>query len=350
MNAKEIYVDGSWGEGGGQVLRTALALSVITGRPLRMVNIRARRSRPGLQPQHLAAVRATASICRGRLEGDAEGSRQITLQPGPPRPGEYAFDVGAGRGSAGSAVLVFQTLLLPLALAGGTSRVVLRGGTHNPWAPPFPYLERVFLRVVAACGLHARVQLEQAGWYPVGQGEFRAEVGPCAGLRPLQLVEGGPVTRLACYSASSGLPAHVKRRQAARAQSRLQPLHRPVEVEEEELPSPGVGSVLFVHVERKQGCGGFTGLGARGKPAERVADEACTAAVSFLQSDAAVDSYLADQLALPLALASGVSRYRTPIVTEHLRTNLWVIAQFLPIRWEVDDTAGLVTIEGAGGC
>ena len=334
---EEVSLDGSLGEGGGQVLRTSLALSIITRRPLCLSNIRARRPKPGLQPQHLAAVRAAARISSGSVTGDAIGSQQIQFSPGSVGAGPYAFDVG----TAGSSTLVFQTVFLPLALSGGTVSAAFRGGTHNPWAPAFPYLDRVFLPAVRGIGLEGTLRLERAGWYPRGQGEFEARITPGQGPQPLRLENRGALQRVTCYSASSGLPEHVRQRQADHAAKRPRSRRLKARVEQEDLPSPGVGSVLFLLAEFDGCAAGFTGLGARGKPAERVADEACEALFAFLDvPDAPVDPHLADQIALPLALAAGESRYRTSQVTGHLLTNLHMIGQFLPIRWHVDAPEG----------
>lgn len=337
---EEISIDGSVGEGGGQVLRTSLALSALTGRPFRLFNIRAGRPKPGLQAQHLTAVRAAASICGAEVKGDSLGSQELYFRPGPVCAGHYTFNVGAERASAGSATLVFQTVFLPLAMADGPSHLTLIGGTHNPWAPPFPYLERVFLPAMRTLGLQASVRLERAGYYPVGQGMFFAQIHPANTVRPLVLEERGSLRDLVIYSASSNLPEHVRKRQADRALDRLRSQGLRPRVNTEELPSRGIGSILFVEAQFEGASAGFTGLGARGKPAEKVADEACDAFLAFLQTGAPVDPHLADQIVLPLALACGASCFRTSRVTQHLLTNLQVIAHFVPIRYAVEGEEG----------
>ena len=195
-----IRIDGSHGEGGGQILRTALSLSAITGQAMRIERIRAGRKNSGLRPQHLTAVRAAAAICEAHLEGDEVGSQTLLFEPRQsPRPGYYEFDVreAAKGGSAGSVTLIFQTLLLPLALAGGKSEIILRGGTHVAWSPPFHYLQYVYLPAVARLGIEARVELRRWGWYPVGGGEIRAVV---TGKRR------NSSTMMASEMSSTGLP------------------------------------------------------------------------------------------------------------------------------------------------
>ncbi|MDH7485800.1 MAG: RNA 3'-terminal phosphate cyclase [Anaerolineae bacterium] len=361
-----IHVDGSYGEGGGQILRTSLSLSAITGQPLCIERIRAGRRQPGLRPQHLTAVRAAATICGARLQGDTVGSPTLVFEPQHrPQAGRYEFDVrqAAQGGSAGSVTLIFQTLLLPLALAEGSSELILHGGTHGAWSPPFHYLQHVYLPMVARLGIRASVELRRWGWYPQGNGEIKATVrghgsgdrgyGPGdwrwspdpSPLTPMTLVERGALKRLWGLSATSNLPTHVRERMRKRALERLLPAGVRAEIELVDAPSPGPGAGLFLFAEYEGVASelvtaGFSGFGRQGKPAEAVADEAVEAFLAYHQSGAPVDPHLADQLILPLALSGGAAIFRTSEVTRHLLTSVWVVGQFLDVEVRVEGEMG----------
>jgi len=340
-----ITIDGSYGEGGGQVLRTSLALAAITGQPVRLERIRAGRRKPGLMPQHLTGVRAIARVCDAGVEGDRLDSQTLTFVPrSAPKAGDYTFDVGqaARGGSAGAVSLIFQTVLLPLALAGGTSHLTLIGGTHVAWSPPFDYLKRVYLPTLARMGIGARVNLEKWGWYPLGGGLVRATIqGQEAGkLVGLDLWERGELLRVRGLSASSNLPRHIQERQERAALQMLRSGGVNARIDLLDAPSKGQGTVVFLWAEFANAVAGFTSLGERGKPAEQVAEEAARDLLDFLHSSAALDRYLADQLVLPLALAAGPSRFTTEKVTSHLLTNAWVVNQFFPGRVQVEGEEG----------
>ncbi|RUM87024.1 MAG: RNA 3'-phosphate cyclase [Thermodesulfatator sp.] len=342
-----LVLDGSYGEGGGQILRTALTLSILTGRPFRLVNIRAGRPKPGLRPQHLACVLGAARLSGAEVEGAEKGSREILFRPGPPRPGAYTLEIG----TAGATSLLFQTLYLPLAWAGG-GRLLLRGGTHVPQSPCFHYLAEVFWPVVEALGLSGRLVLRKYGFYPRGGGEFLAEIRP---LRELQGIDLGKpfrpeITRVISL-VTADLPEHIRRRQAARAEKLLREAGLSVEIRLEKAQSASPGTFVGV-VGRKgsQRAGAFA-LGARGKPAERVAEEAVKPYLQIMETGASLDEHLADQLLLPAALACGSTRFRTPRVTRHLLTNAWVIRQFLPVKIEIQGKEGEpaeVLLHGSG--
>jgi RNA 3'-terminal phosphate cyclase (ATP) len=323
-----VTIDGSQGEGGGQIVRTSLALSVLLGTELTLINIRAGRPKPGLQAQHLTAVRAAAAVSHATVEGGAIGSPAIQFAPRGVHPGHYLFDVAEIRGSAGSVSLVYQTVLLPLAFAGAPSTVTLRGGTHVPWSPPYDYVSQVFLRALAPVGLEASLELSQAGYYPPGGGLLEGSIQPAAALQPLDLTQRGPLERLTALVRTSNLPGHVAERMAARITDRLPP--RKLHVDVSEIPARSPGAFCLLVAEHKGAVAGFDGLGELRKPAEKVADEAIDAYEAFERTGAAVDRHLADQLLLPLSLAAGRSRFTTDAVTEHLLTNAAVIRQFLP--------------------
>lgn len=336
-----IALDGGAGEGGGQILRTALALSAITGTPFGIHRVRANRLKPGLRPQHREAARAAARLCQAEVEGAEVGSSRLDFRPRRrAAPGEYAFDIG----TAGSTPLLFQTLCWPLALAGGPSRLTLRGGTHQAHAPTFHYLALVWAPAVARLGFRVELGLQAAGFYPEGGGEFTAEVQPAHPMPPLDLRTRGTLLETEILSTVAGLPFPVAERQAARAQKRLRDLG--IAAEAQCLPLPARvsrGSHLLVVSRFERSRAGHGALGEKGKPAEAVADEAADAVAAFLARGAAVDAHLGDQLLLPAAiLAAGLvpappgivpaTRYTVAAVTPHLTTNAEVIRRFLDVE------------------
>jgi len=336
-----LPIDGSHGEGGGQILRTALSLAAILQRPICIEHIRAGRKEPGLRPQHLAAVRAMATICDAAVEGDRVGSDRLVFQPGhAPHAGHYVLDISqvAGVGSAGAISLIFQTMLIPLALADGPSRLVLRGGTHVAWSPPFHYLAHVYLPALARLWIKAEVRLEQWGWYPQGGGEMVASVAGSARLQAQDFTTRGDLRRLWGLSAASHLPVHVRQRQAQQATARLRAAGFSARIEQVEAPSPGPGTCVFLCAEHAHVAAGFTAYGRRGLPAEQVADAAADQFLAYEADQGATDPHLADQLVLPLALAGGA--LTTTEITRHLVTNIWVVEQFLGQRFTLEGEEG----------
>jgi RNA 3'-terminal phosphate cyclase (ATP) len=320
------------------VLRSALTLSLLTGQAVEVRHIRAARSRPGLRPQHLTAVQAAAQISGARVDGDRVGSQEVSFVPGSLRPGDYVFDVG----TAGPTTLVLQTLLLPLALAPAPSKLRIRGGTHVPWSPCFRYLDWQWRPVLRRIGVSFELRMTLAGFYPEGGGELWAQIPGGARVRALGLTEGGALRALRGLSAVANLPREIaerQRRQSLRRLARLYPGMAP-EIEVAELPASSRGTLLLLLAERASGQGCCFALGARGKRAEQVADEAVDAVEAFLHTDASLDPCLADQLLLPLALAGEPSSVRTSAVTPHLLTNAAVIRRFLPVEIRVDGPIG----------
>jgi RNA 3'-terminal phosphate cyclase (ATP) len=337
MTAEPIQIDGSYGEGGGQILRTSVSLAALTGRSVEITRIRAGRSRPGLQAQHLTAVRAVATLCAATLDGDAVGSQGLLFTPrADPQPGRYRFEIG----TAGAAPLVVQSILLPLALAAAPSGATVIGGTHVPHAPPFEYLEAVYLPAMRRAGLVAEAESSRAGFFPAGGGEVGIETPASVTLQPLDLTERGRLQSLTAYVITGELPEHVGARGEATIERYLRGVGRRATVEIRRLPAPGPGAAVVLAAECEGGHAGFTGLGRRGKPMEEVAEEPCAAFMAWWKSGAACDEHLADQLVLPMALAAGESRWSTPAVTEHLRTVLWVARRFLPIESRIEESDG----------
>lgn len=333
-----LAIDGAMGEGGGQVLRSALSLSLVTGQPFHMTRIRANRDRPGLRPQHLAAVQAAARISGARVSGDRVGSFEIRFQPGPVHPGEYLFDIG----TAGATALVLQTLLPPLALGPGPSTLVIRGGTHVPWSPCFHYLDWQWRPMLARMAIPFELDMPLAGFYPRGGGELVARIPGGACPQPLGLTGRGALRAIRGLSAVACLPLQIAERQRDQALRRLHamlPRIDPV-LTLAELPSHTPGTMLLLLAEFEHGQACSFALGARGKRAERVAEEAVHGLAGVLHGDAPVDPWLADQLLLPMALPDGPSCLRTGEVTGHLLTNAQVIQLFLPVRIEIDGAPG----------
>jgi RNA 3'-terminal phosphate cyclase (ATP) len=320
-----VELDGSHGEGGGQILRTSLTLSLLTGKPFRLRNVRAGRDKPGLRPQHLMAVRAAAKVGGAQVRGASVGSSDLTFEPGDIASGRYRFDIG----TAGSTSLVLQTLYLPLALRGGApSEVTLIGGTHNEKAPCFHFLDVTWRAYLERMGLRLSLRMMRPGFYPRGGGEVVAHIPPAQALRHQTLRQGAEVT-VRGFSAAAGLPYHVIERQRRRAVFRMKQFGIEAELREEKWEG-APGSVLALVVDTDPAPALFVGLGARGKPAEAVADEAADQAVAYLRAaPAAVDAHSADQIVLPLALAEGPSEYTAAEMTQHLLTNVAIIRRFV---------------------
>ena len=321
-----IDIDGSFGEGGGQILRSALTLSLLTGKSFRLRNIRAnRKPKPGLQPQHLASVRAAASVGSATVTGDSLGSSALTFVPGVVTPGRYHFPIG----TAGATGLLLHTIYLPLAWQQTQpSEVVIEGGTHITSSPCFHFLDVTWRVYLQHMGLKLTLEMKRPGFYPRGGGLVIAHIQPCAKLHGLHRTETLALDSVIGFSAGANVPEHVARRQARRVVERLR--HEPIRAAiTEETWENGPGSVVGIIFDRAPVPTFFYGLGARGKPAEQVADDAAGQALRFARSGAPVDEHSADQILLPLALAEEGSEYRVAEVTLHLTTNIEVIRMFL---------------------
>jgi RNA 3'-terminal phosphate cyclase (ATP) len=329
-----LLIDGSQGEGGGQILRTSLALSAITGRPFRIFNLRGNRPKPGLRRQHLTAVRAAAQVCAATLVGDELDSRDVTFTPtAPVRPGTYHFDVG----SAGSTMLVLQTVLPALMIADAPSAIALAGGTHNFGAPPFPFLSKAFLPLIARMGPRVDVVIDRAGFAPRGGGKAHVDITPAAKLKRIEVLERGPVRRRLATATIAALPREIAEREL-KVVARVCEL-RPEELRIDELPpDQGPGNIVNIEVESDHLTEVFTAFGARGKRAEDVAREAARDAKRYLDHDAPVDEHLADQLLLPMALAGG-GAYLTGPLSLHATTNVETIQRFLDVPIAVEEVA-----------
>ena len=344
-----IHLDGSQGEGGGQILRTALGLSLVTGVPFRMEKVRAGREKPGLLRQHLTAVNAAVSVGAAEVEGATLGSRELTFWPGKPHPvggGEFTFAVG----TAGSAGLVLQTVLPALLTAKGPSRLTLEGGTHNPFAPPFNFLARAFLPLVNRMGPGVTATLVRPGFYPAGGGKLEVLVEPCPRLQPLELMQRGKPRTRSARALIAGLARGIATRELAIVRERLGWTEEQCEVDE--LPTAcGPGNALILEVVNEHVTEIFSGFGQRGVAAERVATQVSQEVRDYLAAPGApaAGEHLADQLLIPLALAGG-GAFSTVSPSRHTVTNVETIIRFLPhIRFELrepssDDQAWAVVV------
>ena len=336
-----ISIDGSVGEGGGKILRTALALSLVTNQPFRIVNIRAGRSKPGLLRQHLTAVEAATKIGNADADGAVPGSTDLVFKPGKVQPGEYRFAVG----TAGSTTLVLQTVLPALVLAQEPSRLTLEGGTHNPHAPPFDFLERAFLPLLNRIGPQVMARLERPGFYPAGGGRFTVEITPASKLSALHLTERGESNGRLARAVICNLSPNVAKRELKVVAEKLGWPQECLRIEAVQANCPG--NILFLDLVFENVTEIFTGFGERGVAAETVAENVIQTVRQYLASAAPVGEHLADQLLLPVALA-GSGSFMTTKVSRHTQTNIEVIAKFLPVHLKAEKVPGGFLINAAG--
>ncbi|WP_456394690.1 RNA 3'-terminal phosphate cyclase [Thermococcus sp.] len=328
-----IVIDGSHGEGGGQILRTAIALSVITEKPVKIVKIRANRPNPGLRPQHLHGILALKELSSARVKGAQVGSTVLEFIPGRAEPKHIRVPIK----TAGSITLVLQALLPAMAFTGGSFEVT--GGTDVPWSPPVDYLKNVTLYALERMGLKAELEIRRRGHYPKGGGLVVGRVEPWEERKPLRAIEWSKLERFAGISHATNLPAHVAERQAKAAMEKLEELYAlPVEIEREVSRSLGPGSGIVVWAETDSLRLGGDALGKRGKPAEVVGREAADELINQLTSRKATDRFLGDQLIPFLAFTGG--EIGVTEVTSHLITNVWVVEQFLGKTFEVEGEIG----------
>jgi len=327
-----VRIDGSQGEGGGQVLRTALALSLVTGTPFTITHIRAGRKKPGLLRQHLTGVKAAEAVGAAEVSGAELGSRELTFRPRALAAGNYHFSVG----TAGSATLVLQTVLPALLMAGSPSTLMLEGGTHNPAAPPFDFLQKAYLPLLRKMGPGVEATLDRPGFFPAGGGKFRVDVQP-ASLKPLSLLERGRVLRREVKAVVAMIPFDVAKRELETVAGALK--WRPDEFRTEELKrSPGPGNVLVAEVESEHVTEVFTAFGERGKRAETVGEEVAAEVKRYLDAEVPVGEHLCDQLLLLLALAKG-GCFRTLTLDGHAQTQLQTMAHFLDVKVQVREVS-----------
>ena len=328
-----ICIDGSYGEGGGQILRTALSLALVTGKPFRIEKIRANRSKSGLMRQHLTAVNAAAEIGNATVSGNRIGSQTVTFAPQTIQTGRFHYSIG----SAGSCTLVLQTILPALMLANGPSQMTLEGGTHNPFAPPFDFLVKVFLPLIGHMGPQVDATLERPGFFPAGGGRFTVRVTPVPSLKPLQLTERGTVQKVMAQAMVSNLPVRIARRELkVVAQTLGCPEHqlRAVAVDN----AQGPGNIVTIEIESDALTELFTGFGQKGVSAESVATRVANQARDYLKQEVPVGRYLADQLLVPMALA-GEGTFFTLTPSRHTLTNATIIQHFMGRACDISESA-----------
>lgn len=340
-DSKLLEINGALGEGGGQILRSALTLSILTGKSIFIRNIRLNRTKHGLLAQHLTSVGAAAAVSKAHVEGAALGSTSLTFRPNAVRSGRYKFDIN----TAGATSLVFQTVFLPLSRASAASSVIISGGTHVRWSPCYHFLRLQWLPYLQRMGFDADIELNTAGFYPQGGGRINTVIRPATTITPLNMVERGKLIRISGISAVANLNREIAERQKRQALGRLvsisSKLDQPeIKIKIDELPSATKGTLLLLLAEFENGSACYCALGELGKPAERVADEAVDALLAFLETKATLDQYLADQLVLPLSLAEGPSIFHTNQITQHLLTNVEIIRLFLPVTFSIDGDFG----------
>lgn len=334
-----IRIDGSTGEGGGQMLRSALSLSLVTGKAFRMENIRAKREKPGLLRQHLTAVLAACEIASAQAEGATLGSKILTFTPGSVQSGNYRFAVG----TAGSGTLVFQTILPALMTARARSEVIIEGGTHNMQAPPLDFLQKAFLAVINRLGPRVELRLEKYGFYPAGGGRFTATIEPCDRLSTIQLVERGEIERRGAVAIVANLPRNIAQRETDTIVKLLNWDEQSTQIVETRN-SVGPGNIVLIELTSSNVTEVFCGFGRIGASAESVASEAADAVRSYLVSGAVAGEHLTDQLLLPFALAGGGS-FTAEKLNLHSRTNMEIIRCFLPVDFVTTQEGNLVKLE-----
>jgi RNA 3'-terminal phosphate cyclase (ATP) len=321
-----LSIDGSFGEGGGQIIRTSCALSLVSGKPFHIYNVRAKREKPGLQRQHLTAVNAAAHIGQAHVEGAAVGSREFTFLPGEVVPGNYTFSIG----TAGSTTLVLQTVLPPLMIADGPSLLTLEGGTHNVHAPPFDFLQKTFLPLVSRTGPRVEIELERYGFYPPGGGRFHVIIEPARGLNRLDILERGEIRAQKARALVINLPPTIAERELKVIAEQMGWAGEQLQLEmSDNAVSPG--NVLMIEIESEHLTEVITGVGERGVRAETIAGRVVEEARQYLDTGAPVGGHMADQLLIPLALDCGGS-YNTGPLSLHTTTNIQVVKMFLDIN------------------
>ncbi|MGO8690507.1 MAG: RNA 3'-terminal phosphate cyclase [Thermoguttaceae bacterium] len=348
MTEPMLTIDGSLGEGGGQVLRSALTLALVTGKPVVIENIRARRKKPGLMRQHLTAVTAAARVGNAEVQGAQLGSRRLVFRPGRVEPGKYTFSVG----TAGSTTLVLQTVLPALLVAEGESNLTLEGGTHNPLAPPLDFLARAYLPLVNRLGPQVETRLVRPGFYPAGGGEFRVRIRPSGQLGRLELTQRGEIRARRVRVLLANLPRHIAEREC-RTIAQQTGWSDDCFAIEEVKGSRGPGNVVMIELEAEHVTEVFTGFGQLGVPAEAVARQALGEAQEYLAAGVPVGKHLADQLLLPLGIAAylgaGGGTFRTLALTPHARTHLDILRQFLGLEAKVEQTGASECVVRIGG-
>ena len=331
-----LEIDGSYGEGGGQILRTSLSLACTLQRPIRIVNIRKNRKRPGLMPQHLTCVNALKKICDANVQGNEKGSTELRFEPAKAVPGDYFFDIG----TAGSTSLLLQAILLPLLFAEGNCKLTLRGGTHVPFSPTYHYMQEVFIPILRSLGPDVTVEIERSGFYPKGGGQIVCRTAPARRIQGMVLTKRGEVKGVSGISAVAGLPLSIAERQEKACLRMIMAEGVKGDIEAVSLSALGKGTFIFMKAEGDACHAGFQSIGERGKRAEEVGSEAAGDFLDYYRTTACLDHHLADQIIIYLAMAQDRSLFTTSRITEHLLTNLWMIGRFLNNKYTISGEVG----------
>lgn len=337
-----IKIDGSYGEGGGQILRTSLSLSVLTNQPIEIFNIRAKRKNPGLQAQHLVAVKAVEKISEGEVWGARIGSKILRFKPKKIKFGKFEFDIG----TAGSTTLVAQTILLPLSFSKHPSEILIIGGTHNPLAPPFHYFSEIFLPMIEKLGVKTKAKLENYGFYPKGGGRIRLFIEPIEKLEAKDFLKRGNLEKISGLSLVANLPIEIAQRQKQSLIKEFLKLFPEQEnwrkkleenIKIERVKSLSSGTFVFLKAKFENNLVGFSSLGEKGKSAKKVGQETAEQFLNYYQSEKALDPYLADQIVLYLALTKKPFSFTVSKITNHLLTHLWLLEKILNVKIKIDE-------------
>lgn len=334
-----IEIDGSYGSGGGQVLRTAVALSAITEKPVKIFNIRAKRCNPGLRPQHLKGIEACGKLCNGRFKGLRIGSRIIEFFPGKIKGGNYDIDIG----TAGSISLVLQTLVIPSLHAESEVVLNIKGGTDVRWAPTIEFFKSVFSGNLKKMGADIKSKILRVGYYPKGGGKVRVEISPCEKIKSINWVEQGGIKKIECCSFAS---EHLKGKKVAERQAEgFKETFKSAECKIKYFKTLSPGSSITAHAHCNAVMGASV-LGERKKRAEEVGKACADLLRSQLDSGACLDRWMADQILPFLAIGSG--KVSVAEITNHCLTNVWVIEKFLPVKFKIEGRLrekGIITVE-----
>jgi len=340
--AKFLEIDGSYGESGGQILRTATGLSMVTGKPFRITKIRAGRPNPGLQAQHLAGVSAAAELCGAELEGAKLGSTELTFTPGNMTRESLDIEVG----TAGSVALVLQTLLMPLSVARHKTHLDIRGGTHVAWSPTTGYFRHVFCEYMRMMGVSVRSDTHEYGFYPKGGGRITVDIAPSAKLKPLALDKRGRYVATEAWSNASRELARPKVAERQLGGARV--MARIDRENVKYVESQSIGSAITIVTKFSNCLLGASALGERSLPAEKVGEQAAAELSRALATGATMDSWMADQILPYIALAAGKSVILAPSATKHMKTNIWAIEKFLGAKFSIEYGEKNVVVSCAG--
>ncbi len=331
-----IEIDGSFGEGGGQIVRTAIALSALTKKPVKIFNIRAKRKNPGLSYQHITSIKSVAEICDAEIKGVKKGSSVIEFYPKKIKGGNFIFDVG----TAGNVTLVLQCCLLPSLFSNESTRITIKGGTDVKWSPPIDYFSHVFLKILSVMGAKVELKIIKRGFYPKGGGEIELKIEPVKELKKLDLSQTTETKNIKGISFISNLPEHILKRMKDSALKKL--LDYDVKIKEEVKPSfsPGTGIMLWTDTLLGSSC-----LGEKGISAERIGENAANNLLQEIKSGATIDVYATDQILPYLALAKNKSVFLTRRISMHAETNMTLIKKFVDVKFDVKNENGLKKVE-----